>query len=199
MVQNFPGPYVVEIFYSVNQTPGGVLTHVARMNCNLVSAPAVGTTFDNISVVPRSAANKTLDTAVDELVAVLQPLHDQTRTSIINADLYSVAPQSNDRTYISSYAIGLPGSSGGAAQPAAQHCLSFKTQEGGTMRFYVLESQSTFVGRDDAPITSPDWNALAAYIVGTGGWLIGYDTSYPIVFRRWLGGQDERVFRQRYR
>jgi hypothetical protein len=40
---------------------------------------------------------------------------------------------------------------------------------------------------------------LLALVEGTDNWMLARDTSYPIAGMNYLHGQNERIFRKRYR
>ena len=202
MATNYPGPYEVRVFYSVDATPGGVKEHVLKLSCNIDGSPAAGTAFTAINIVRRAGLMDTLDSAVDGLVSVLRPFYNSGDASFDRAELWRYAPESFDATYVSTYDISLAGSAAAATVPASAAILTMRTTEGGTMRLTLIDT----IVDDQLPFQRADFGGagkeedLAAFMVDDPNvWFIGRDTSYPITMLRLFYGQNEATFKSRYR
>jgi hypothetical protein len=197
-VKNYPGPYEVELQYSVavgTQT----LLHKQRLNCNVTNSPAVGTTFNLINVARRALADVALDNMIIDYINLIDGQFNSANVSIVGANLYKYVPNSFVKTFVSSYTSGAPGTSASAVQPATQQTLTFRTQEGGRFRLTYLETSSGFRGIDTLPLADATMSAIVTFVIGTGNWILGRDTSYPVSFIRQLGGENESVFDKRFR
>lgn len=77
----------------------------------------------------------------------------------------------------------------------------FRTKEGGTMRI-TLQEATQAVG---SPVAYGDLGAvrqaLVDYVelVAEGAYFLGRDTSYPLAFTRMFPGQNEAIFKKRFR
>jgi hypothetical protein len=127
------------------------------------------------------------------------PFNAQTFTTYIGYNVWKYTPGTFVRTFITGVTLGTNGLSANPPQPAHQDILTFKTQEGNEMRLVFLETVLTFQGIDNAPLADANMDALFDYVIGTNNWIVARDTSYPIVQFNWLGGQNEKTFKQRYR
>ena len=194
MADNFPGPYEVRIFYTVN-----FFEHVQKLSCNLVADPDPGDPFDEIDVYESDGSSNPLDASVDSWVALLLPLMSSADAEINRAELWKITPLSYDGSYISSYDISEAGTSGSGYVVAAEMIFTFRTINGGIMKIHIeegvtLPGQSAVLGDIGA-----NHQALANYVTGSTGWMWARDNSYASVFLKLHPGQNEAVFKKRYR
>lgn len=196
MVSNFPGPYQLDMHYET-QAGGVTLEHIAKYNVDVAGSPAPGIDFSEIEFVTKGAglvfgavAAQAWADLVSDLFAV--------STTITYFELWSVAPESFDRTYISTLESGTAGLRAQNTSVAAQSILTFRSQEGGSMRLNFME---TIYGQDvpvAQPTSIPEVDAVGSFVVSDNNWLLARDTSYPIARVRWLPGQNEKLARTRY-
>lgn len=198
MALNFPGPYEVRLVYST--TPAGfpILIHEQRLNCQIDSAPVPGETFDNITVLTRSGANIALDVAVDDWLVLIKPMFGTT-TEFVLAELWKYAPDSFDATFISSYEILELGTGVGATQVAGQVIQTFRTINGGIMRLSFMESSIASGVSQTPPFTPAVFNTIADFVTSASNWIYARDNSYPIARFKVNPGQNEALFKRRFR
>lgn len=192
-MSNFPGPYIVEIKYTVDG-----LKHVQRNSCHIPIAPTAGDDPATIDVATRSGGTVDLATAVDDWVDLVRAMY-HTSTTFDSYDLYYKQDADTPRMWRATGILGLPGTNAGANNPAHQMTLTYRTQEGGVMRQVFLESfhgAQTVFPYAGSHVTA---QALMDYVVAPTGWINARDTSYPIVPLNTVGGQNEATFRARYR
>lgn len=194
MALNFPGPYEMRFFYTVDN-----LQHVQKINCDVVGTPVVGEDSANITLQTKDSVGVNMETAADAYGALWQDFFDDTAATLDRVELWRYAAESTDATYISSYDLALDGESVvGEYKAAQQVTLSFRTQEGGIMRLVYLETPLTFnVVRPIQPATA--LKAMADYVVASDTWMLARDTSYPVVGISEAGGENEAIWRKRYR
>lgn len=194
MAQNFPGPYAVEIEYDVDD-----VSHKMTLNCDVTGSPAPGDIPSSISLVTRDGVGAQLDLAVNAFAALWMPnLNNANSTRAYT--LWKYTPLSTERQFITTDTLTVSGGASGGTVLAHQSTLTFRTQEGNGMRIVILEDALTFNTR--SPLASPDvtnYNALRDFIVSDSNWVLARDTSYPIAALNLTGGQNERVFKVRYR
>lgn len=194
MAQNFPGPYEVEIEYVV-----GDLRHIHRVSCDVVSAPAPGTDPTLIELQTKGGTPKTLDAAIDEYIPLVQPFFSASDASFVGYNFWKYEPQTFDRSFITTAQIGLNGTNPSPYVKAGQGTYTFRSSEGGRMRLTWLEhSLEGFFVTEFADLGA-DASAYMSYVLSSGGWILARDTSYPIVGLRQLRGQNEVIFRKRFR
>lgn len=200
MARNFPGPFSVEIRYSVTATPGGAIIHRQNLNVNVISEPSAGTPFSGITVLQADGSNIDLETIVDQWVALLRPHLSAGAATIVDATLWENVPLSLERSFISTYSIALVGTNGSAPAIASQQIYTLRTAEGGVMKIYIQESSFGAGGIFTYPTGNAAVDDVFDWLVDNqlNAWL-ARDTSYPISPIRWLPGGSEATFKQRYR
>jgi len=199
MTLNFPGPYELRINYTTTIS-GVTLTHQQRLNVRPGTPPSPGTDFSLISVLDNEDDGLALDTVVDEWIALLRPLYSASG-NFIDAELWEYSPDTTLAAFRSAYPIALAGSAGGSLQASAQAMYMFRTQEGGTMRINLMES-TTGVGSSKAyaSLTANEAALVDKVLDTTGGnFFLGRDTSYPYSFTRLHPGNNEALFKKRFR
>lgn len=194
MADNFPGPYEVRIYYTVNY-----FEHVMKLSCNLPTDPDVGDTFDLIDVYVKNGGYTALDGVVDDWVAVLVPLLSAADAEINRAELWKITALSYDGTYISSYDISEAGTSGSGYVVAGEMIWTFRTINGGVMKIH-LEEGVTLPGVSAVyGDIGANHQAVADYVTANAAWMWARDNSYASVFLKLHPGQNEAVFKKRYR
>jgi hypothetical protein len=197
-VKNFPGPYELAFVYNVT-VAGTTLSHVQSISCDITGDPAVGTTFPNIQIKRRGLADVALDNVVESWLDLLEPIYNDSNTSLVGVNLFKYQTDTFVKDFVSSYNGSFTPSATGAVNPAGQQTLTFRTQEGGRFRLTFLETSQTLRGIDASPLADSSMTAIVSFVIGTGNWMLGRDTSYPVSFIRQLGGENESTFRRRYR
>lgn len=200
---NYPGPYQVRLYYST--TPAGFPTiqHSARYNIDLLGAPPIapGTLFSAAGVKRRDAVAETLQAYVDRWVVLMKALMASAANNTIDyAELWYYTPLSFNAQYISTYAINVAGTNAGASTGAAEKIMTFRTMEGGSMRLHFEEMAASSGGAPDTPpFTTGADDAIQVMVSGvTNAWL-GMDTSFPFATVALYPGQNEALFKKRFR
>jgi hypothetical protein len=196
MAINYPGPYELEFPYTVN---GQV--HKARFSCNVQGTPSIGSPSTSINLYTRSGGTVTMDAACSTLWAFLRPLL-HTSVSISAPQLFRYAPGTFQRTWVSQMATALAnGSNTVAPALATQLTLTFRTGNGGIAKITVLEHGDNTPYK--VPLTANPAGSgvskLAAYAISADSWILGRDDSYLVAPLYNLNGQNEVLFRKRYR
>lgn len=192
--ENFDGPYTINIPYTVDGH-----NHNHKLHFDLDAAASPGADPANLNVKCRDGTTKTLEFATDEYVAVLRDVMPQQALfgdAIIKFHPgYKVPPQ-----FITSFPVGGNGAINSPYVPAQQATFTFRTLEGGTMRIQLMENH--FTGQAKEPlssVTDAAASALRDYVTQPDTWFLGRDTSYVIGAINLLRGQNEKLFRARFR
>lgn len=206
MALNFPGPYQLRLYYTTHNGTGGQLTHVLQMNLDLDGSPVQGLTFDQYGVVDNATpANVVdLDVFVESFLTILAPLFSSAFTFDIVELWKYPTPQSFDSVFWSSYGppTAQPSAAGNVVE-AGQATWTFRTGEGGTMKVVLLES--VVGGAVPSGYADQDANqqALVDFVLEGGAGFdtvfLGRDTSYPFSHVRLYPGQNESLFKRRFR
>lgn len=199
MARNWPGPFSVE--FSLTTTIGSIaVQHSHEVNCYVVGDPVPGTLVDDLSVVTRSGSSAGLIFSVQNYWM----FYRQMLSSATVCDSYTVwryLPNSEDKTFIATSDVDNPTGNGGAATPAHQIKMTFRTALGNIMQLMVMESH--FGGDYLQPlIASGSGSApqqLAAYVLSSSGWLVARDDAFPVAALRIGAGQNEVLYRKRFR
>jgi hypothetical protein len=200
MATNFPGPYEIRLLYSVSIT-SVVLNHRQRLSCAIAGDdPTVGTPFSSINVGRRAGGAIALDDAVDAYVALMKAFYPGSGAStIVSAELWKYQTETFQADFVSAYDIGVPGTSGSGPQSAAQSIVTMRTTNGGIFKLSYMESVIPFAVTDPGTFTNAGLEALVADIeAGNQPWL-ARDNGYPIVRIAHYPGQNEALFKKRYR
>jgi len=197
MALNFPGPYILEIEYSVDG-----LTHRQALNCDVDSDQPPGSALSTFDFKTRGGSTVQADTAVEAYAALMKELYTDDCTIDV-AHLWYVTPESFDRTWRTSYAIGETGTDAvNTYNKAAEFMFTFRTVEGGHMR---LVYEETYTGNDfsknSVGVLTPSgaYDNVVQFVISTDNWILARDTSYPIAGLYFLRGQNEVLFRKRWR
>lgn len=195
---NYDGLLEVRISYTTQ--PNGMLPLSHKLTFDVISGviPAVGTPFANIEVETRGGALVELDTFVTNFVTIVADFY-ATGDSFDFAELYYIPEGTFDATWISAFTLGINGTVGGFSTPAHQDTLTFRTLGGGTGRIQLMETIAT----GNQKIANPTGNAIVddifAYMTEATTAIVGRDNTHAIVGINWSSGQNERLWRKRYR
>lgn len=200
MVANFPGPWELRFTYTtlVSAIP---IEHTQRVNVDLTSTPLPGAAFNNINAKTRGGIlTPDLAAAVEAwLTLAAERFEDVTTFGIV--ELWSYVPLTFDATFISAYSPVVVAGTDivNATQVAGQEVYTFRTQEGGNMRLTWLETTAGFTPPQTPPVGNSKVDDIFAFVISAANWILARDTSYPFANLRFLGGQNEKTFRQRFR
>ena len=141
-----------------------------------------------------------LDVVCDAFAAVLRPLISGADGVINYAELWAFTDLTFEASYISSYAIAAPGSHAGAGVTASELIFTFRTLEGGYMRVVLMETPfdpGPSLNYTDMGVAAA---ALCDYITTPAtNHFLGRDTSSPFIVNKQCPGQNETLFKKRYR
>jgi len=193
MAENFPGPYAVELNYAHDG-----INHKALLSAAVSGTPSVGDDPTTILLATKGGTDVPLNVAVDNFVAVYRPMFAG-NTSIISYDFWLYTQFSFERTYITTGQIGVNGSSGSSTVKAGYRKISFRTQLGGLAFITALEGTGIGNEQESYPFASNAVNTLADWVVSDDSWILARDNSYCADVLRKSEGQNESIFRRRYR
>lgn len=194
MANNFPGPYEIEMFYTVS-----TFLHIARYNCDLTSSPSPGTPMTSINFKTRGGvATPAIPTAMASWIALIDNIYN-TAASFDSYNLWQYAPLTTERTFISSDTLGINGASASVTNKNQQLTLTFRTVDGDGMRIVFLDSISTSEIRIPYVNLGVDLQLIMDFVDSDANWILARDTSYAIAKLSGIGGENEALFKRRNR
>lgn len=193
MAVNFPGPYAVEINYSVDG-----LDHKMLISTQVDGTPAVGAVFSTINLLTKGGGMVQFDVGVQAFIDEIKVKFNNGVTFGV-VDLFEYTPLTFDRKWISSFNSGASGTSGTATGEAQYEKFSFRTGNGGIAFITLIEVAGVSNARDLYPTGSPTSDSIMDYVVGNDSWIYARDNSYCVARLASNKGQNERVFRERFR
>ena len=190
---NFPGPYGVEVNYTV-----GGLDHKMLLSVDVAGAPVVGADPLTIDFNLRGGGTVSMVTGLNDLVALLVPRYEVAAAWGV-CDLYKYEAASFDRTWISTHDVADIGEHGSAYVPASYEKYSFRTSAGGIMYLQLMEISVDSNDQDPYATLSGAGKDIMDYVTSTGNWIYARDNSYPVASLRRSSGRNEATWRQRFR
>lgn len=195
---NFPGPYEVRYRYTPPVSGQQTLEHVQKLNCQLDSSPLPGSSLVGVNVITRSTLTTDLTAAVQGWLNLIRGLY-ATTTDFFACELWKYTAGTFDATFIAPIAASTQGTSGFANQANQQSIYTFRTQEGGLLRLTFMETFLLPGLRESPPYVNAISNDIANFVNSPLCWLLARDTSYPIATLHHLPGQNEALFKRRFR
>lgn len=199
MAINYPGPYELRYFYTVTAS-SIALVHQQNLSLTLTTDPAPGTPFGGLLANRRNATTVDLATTATAWAAAAASMYPTAGATWDYVELWHYEPESFDAEFISSLNLAQAGLSGSAVQLASQSISTFRTVEGGIFKLSFMETVIVPAARDSAPYGHTGLEAIRSDIVDgdTYPW-IGRDTSFPFASIAHFPGQNEAVFKARFR
>lgn len=206
MAINFPGPFELRIPYTIATLTAPVIEHVQRLNIDLVGTPAQADVFSNYDVVDKDGDTTiALSTWIEAYLALFNALFD-TSMDVGNIELWKYpTAQSFDSVFWSSYTpTANAGTGAGAPFNSGQVYHTFRTAEGGILKISLMEA----LRAAGSPVLYGSLSAAEQAFIdfvldGDGATysavILARDTSYPIAYNKAFPGQNEAVFKKRFR
>jgi len=200
MTLNFPGPYEVRLIYSTTVT-SQTIQHTARYNCVIPFDPTPGDLFSAIEVDTRDNTGEQLDVAIDAWVALIDGLYynGAGAVSFDYAELWKYEEESYDASFISTYDIAVAGASAVTTVTASQVILTYRTIAGGVMKQSFMEGNVAIGEIDTPPYANTTLEAIRNFTLGGSNWMIGRDNAHPFSAIGAYPGQNEALFKRRFR
>lgn len=196
---NFDGQYEVRIIYDTLPTGFTLIEHTLTFDV-LPDAvdPAPGSDFADIPLITRDGSPLDLATAVDAFVAGMIGIYPADST-IIRAELWFIPEGTFAGTFIATYAIDEPGTNVTDNQVAQQSTFTFRSIGGGSGRLQFMESSISGNGKTSYPYPAASQNAIADLVTAASGFIIARDNTFMFANIHLSNGQNERLWRKRYR
>lgn len=198
MAPNYDGQYEVTIVYDTVPTGFTQIEHTLTFDILPDNEPMAGTDFENIEILTRASVPTTLDVAVDAFVAGMIGIYPASAT-VIRAELNYIPEGTFAKTFISAYPIDEAGTNAGTSAVAWQATYTFRSLGGGSGRIQFMESVLNANSKISYPYGSAALNAIPDLITPISGFIIARDNSFMFANLHLSQGQNERLWRKRYR
>jgi len=129
----------------------------------------------------------------------VHPSFFHTSTEFIRFELWKYPVAGFDAQYIATANVTVVGLSAVATSPAHQMTLTFRSAAGGVMRLQFMETVYVLNNKNTFPTGITVIDALATYTIGSTSVIQARDDSRPVASLRASFGQNEKLFRKRFR
>jgi len=195
---NYDGQYEIRIIYDTTPTGFALLEHTLTFDVLPSGTPSAGDPFEDIKIIRRDGTLVNLDVAIDAFVAGMIGIYPASAT-IIRAELWFIPEGTFAGTFIATYPIDEAGTAAGDEQVAQQTTYTFRSINGGSGRLQFMECSITGNAKTSYPYGSAAQNAIADLVTDVTGFIIARDNSYMFANIHQCNGQNERLWRKRYR
>lgn len=168
----------MSIFYSTQPAGLILLTHEHRIYVSIIEAGAPGDDIGDFIVQRRNLGELGLDSYLDIYMDLIEPICPAT-TSFVRAELWAAVPLSEDYVFYSTLPIGHVGS-GAAGGGYNSQIMTFRCQNGNSMRLQLAETSVSAGVKDPYPFANAGSAALAAHVSGTESCIINKRFFFPI-------------------
>jgi hypothetical protein len=189
------GPYTLQFPMVYHE-----LSHDFEVNCDVLGTPVIGSPADEINLRTRNGDGADLDSSANDLWSVIRTIF-HTDTLCSSYVLYKRNVHNEFKEFVSAGDLSAPnGSNATLNTDASQLTLTWQTGLGHIMKFVLLEFASagansrTPIGASGAPII-----AIDTFVRSGLGFCIGRDRAFPVAAKNCSYGQNEKIFRRRFR
>lgn len=196
MTEYFPGPYEIRIPYNVDG-----IQHELKLNAGLAAAspvPVGGADPDDIILNAR-VGSVNLQEGVDALWGAIRPLMSSSALAG-TYEFWRYPVPGAPAVFVTSGSLTVPNGSGGTYTPAQQATYTFRSALGHIGKIVLMEAVQA--GNARAPMNPAAPTAvgtLASYVISGDSWIIARDDSFLVAPLNESYGQNEAIFRRRFR
>jgi len=200
MALNFPGPYQLRFYYTTANSSHPALQHSQRFNIQLSVDVDPGDPFSAAGILTGSGGTIGADIIVDDYLALVSQIYSNAANNTWDfVELWKYTPGTFEAQFMSVYATNVPGASASAMNPANEQIMVFRTSQGGIMRAHYEESILSIGLPDTPPFANAALDDIREFIDTTPRPFLGADTSYPFATIALYPGQNEALFKRRFR
>jgi len=194
---NFDGIWELRGYYSTVPAGFTSMEHRFTMDIDLDGTPTPGTPFSDIACLGRDGTPIILDDWADDLTAAWIDCYPAT-ASLGRFELWKFDEGSLNGLYISTYEVGENGTNVAGSYAASQATWTFRSLNGGVARFQLMESSFGGDAKSSPPYGTID-GAVATLLTAETSPMLARDNSYVFANIHFSQGQNEKLWRKRYR
>lgn len=198
MAANFPGEFEIRMNYTV--LLGGITSnHQMRHSFDANTVGVVGDDFTAWFPVQRGGSEAADLNVLFNNWSLFVQAYYHTTFDMIDVELWKYTPLTFDAAWQSVKAAALVGTGSIANVQDSEQILSFRTTAGGVMRTHFMQGPTLPGLKQLLPLANADLDQLADAILASGNWFKARDGGYPITFLGMYPGENEALFKQRFR
>lgn len=194
----FDGIYELRFTYVVPITGQPTLSHRHTVDVKLAEDPVVGEDFTTIVALSRLGVEVDLDGAVLNYLNFIKAFY-ATNVDFPIVELWRYPTEGTNATYVSSLELGESGTGASPTSAAWQTTITLRSQGGSIMRVQLMETTTTNNNVESFPTSNVGVNNFAGYLTGGTSPFVARDDTFPLVPLKWSSGQNEKLFRKRFR
>lgn len=196
MSTNRPGPYTLEIDYVIQS-----LSHTFSVNCDTIGVATPGMIADDVTMKTKDGTGVSLQNAADDIWGALKTQFN-TVTLASTFTLWKRNIHNADKQFVSAGGLTTPnGASGTALTLSAQLIMTWRSSNGGIIKFNLLEG--VWLGRvDSVPLLSDvglGIGAINTYVQSPTSVVMALDRGFAVAAGKSNYGQNEKIFTRRNR
>lgn len=163
-------------FVKLKYARGGI-EHVAVYQIAFNGVPSVG--FEpNFATQEEDVVD--MSTALNAWVSIIRPAYEDTVT-FVSGECWRKTSPTADPIWIYTENLAIAGNSANPTIVAGQLCQTFRTQEGGLLKIFLMESSAPANIVTNPPYTAATLEAnISNYLRGGTSWIRGRDDSFAI-------------------
>lgn len=167
------------VFYTTQPAGLTIASHEHNVFLNVTDGGSPGAAWDDFVTTTRQGIVVGMTDFLDTYMDLVEPLFAPT-AQFIRAELWAAEPNTKDFIFYSTLPIGHAGSSAGASTPYIGQIITYRCQNGKSMRSQFLETVLAAGAKDPYPFTNAQSAALAAYIAGETSSVVNQSFAFPI-------------------
>jgi len=174
------------------------LPHVLTFDVQLAASPDPGTEFADIPTLNHDLSEGTLKAVMDDFMdKILDFFPDE--ITFLTAELWKYPEGEYDGVFYGVYALSLDGLHTGTMNVAGYSILTWRSIAGGIMKIYLLETAVAGNGVTAYPTGNTLYDLLFTHFTRVDKPFVARDNSRPIAPLKLSQGQNEALWRRRYR
>lgn len=198
MAINYPGEFEIRINYTV--LVGGITSnHQQRLNFDATTVGTIGQAFSNWFPIDQAGSDAVpLSTKLADYLDLMRDYYPST-FNIVNQELWKYTAGTFDATWQAAEGNTRVGTGTNPVSQDSEQIFTFRSDAGGIMRVHYMQGPLTRGAKQVLPLSDADLDALAdAFLTTTNVWK-ARDGGYPIAFIGLYPGENEALFKRRFR
>lgn len=195
MARNFPGPYELEYTLLINGR-----TSLIRYSVVVTNSPSVGAPLSDFLLRLKNTTTRNAQQCANDFWSRARALYNS-GVSCTGVTLWRYRPNSLAKDYMTAAPVTNPnGLSNQPTNLGGQVIMTFRSGAGGIAKLVFLETPYTSNGIESfSPTATTPHQLLAQYAVSGDSPIVARDNGFLVTGIRILFGQNEAIWRRRFR
>lgn len=196
---NYDGVYELRLFYSTTPSGEEEMSHRLTFDVKPDAAPSPGADIAAIECETKGGSLELLGTwFLDDFLPLLLACYPATANFFL-LEMWNIPEGTFDGTFIGSLELTEVGTNGTGSQIAQQTTFTFRSIAGGVARLQLMESSFSGNLKQTPPFATTTANNLTQFLNGNSSIMIARDNSFLNARLRQSDGQNEKLWRKRFR